>query len=221
LSQAIGGKPVVIDGDVRVAVVGEMRAGAGRPFDDFVGVFVGTGVGGGVVIDRKLQHSRGSAGEVGHIVVKDRGRRCGCGNRGCIEAYAGRLSMERTAARWVRNGKKTVLFDLMRRKGRLHLSSGVFADALAARDKMTVKLIDDAVWALGVGLASAQNLLDVEAFVIGGGLGDRLGQPFIDRIGKAMKAHLLRRDDPPRLLGTELGDLSGATGAALLAQDIK
>jgi glucokinase len=220
LSKLVNGARVRIDNDVRVAVVGEQRAGAGRPFQNFAGVFVGTGVGGGLIIDGKLRHGRGSAGEIGHIVVKDGGRRCGCGNRGCMEAYAGRLSMERTALRWVKKDKKkTVLFDLMKRKGRDHLASGIISDALAVNDKVTVKLIDDAVWALGVGLASVQNLLDLEAFVIGGGLGERLGQPFIDRIAKAMKPHLLRRDDPPRLLQSQLGDLAGAVGAAIIGTE--
>ena len=220
VSKAINSVPVRIDNDVRVAVVGEQRLGAGRPFQNFVGVFVGTGVGGGIVIDGKLRHGRGSSGEIGHIVVRDGGRRCGCGNRGCLEAYAGRLSMERTALRWVKKKKKkTVLFDLMRRKGRPHLASGIFQDALAVNDKMAVKLIDEATWALGVGLGSVQNLLDLDAIIIGGGLGERLGQPFIDRVVKAMKPHLLRPNDPPRLLLSQLGDLSGAVGSALIATE--
>jgi glucokinase len=220
VSKMFNGAAVRIDNDVRAAVVGEQRAGSGKPFQNFAGVFVGSGVGGGLVIDGKLRHGRGAAGEIGHVVVKDGGRRCGCGNRGCIEAYAGRLSMERTALRWVKKGKKkTVLFDLMKRKGRDHLASGIISDALAVHDKVAVQLIDDAVLALGVGLASVQNLLDLEAFVIGGGLGDRLGQPFIDRIAKAMKPHLLRRDDPPRLVQSKLGDLAGAVGAAIIATD--
>jgi glucokinase len=221
VSKVVAGAPVVIDNDVRVAVVGEQRAGAGRPFKNFAGVFVGTGVGGGLVLEGKLRRDRGSAGEIGHVVVKDGGRRCGCGNRGCMEAYAGRLSMERTALRWQKRGKKTVLFGLMKRKGREHLASSIISDALAVNDKVTMKLIDDAVWALGICLASVQNLLDLDAFVIGGGLGDRLGQPFIDRIAKGMKPHLLRRDDPPRMVLSELGDLAGATGAAIIATDIK
>ena len=82
---------------------------------------------------------------------------------------------------------------------------------------MAVRLIDDAVWALGVGLASAQNVLDLEAIILGGGLGDRLGQPFIERISQAMKPHLFVPDNPPAMLATELGDLSGAVGAAVKA----
>ena len=219
VSKAINGAPVWIDNDVRVAVVGEHRLGAGRPFQNFAGVFVGTGVGGGIVIDGKLRHGRGASGEIGHIVVKVGGRRCGCGNRGCLEAYAGRLSMERTALRRVKKGKKTVLFDLMKRKDRPHLASGIFSDALAVNDKMALRLIDEAVWALGAGLGSVQNLLDLEAIIIGGGLGERLGQPFIDRVVKAMKPHLLRPNDPPRLLLSKLGDLSGAVGAAIIATE--
>jgi len=73
------------------------------------------------------------------------------------------------------------------------------------------------VWALGIGLASAQNLLDVEAIVIGGGLGDRLGRPFLDRVADAMRPNLFVPEHPPVMLTTELGDLSGAVGAASLA----
>jgi glucokinase len=82
-----------------------------------------------------------------------------------------------------------------------------------------LRLIDEAVWALGAGLGSVQNLLDLEAIIIGGGLGERLGQPFIDRVVKAMKPHLLRPNDPPRLLLSKLGDLSGAVGAAIIATE--
>jgi len=82
---------------------------------------------------------------------------------------------------------------------------------------MTRELIDDAVRALGVGIASAQNLLDVEAIVIGGGLGDRLGGPFIDRIRDSMQPHLFVPSRAPQVLGTELRDLSGAVGAAVFA----
>ncbi|MEA2646721.1 MAG: glucokinase [Chloroflexota bacterium] len=220
VAAAVGGAEVRINNDVSVAVVGEQRLGAGRPYRDFIGVFVGTGVGGGLVLEGSLRDGRGAAGEIGHMVVKPNGRRCGCGRRGCLEAYAGRLSMERTARRWVKRGRKTVLFDLMEARGRDHLASGVIAKALANDDRMARRLVDDGVAALGVALASAQNLLDVEAFVIGGGLGDRLGKPFVARIERAMKPHLLADKRPPKMLLAELGDLSGAIGAALIATPV-
>ena len=217
LSKKLGGVPVVFDNDVRAAILGEHRAGAGRPFQDFLGVFVGTGVGGGLVLGGSLRRGLGAAGEIGHTVVKDGGRRCGCGREGCLEAYAGRGRIEATARKLVEKGEPTILFELLAQRGRNRLTSGVIATALKRGDAMTMMLIDEAVWALGVSLASAQNLLDVEAIIIGGGLGDRLGQPFIDRVAAAMLPHLLMDKRPPKMLGTELGDLSGAVGAALLA----
>jgi glucokinase len=220
LSKKVGGVPVVFENDVRAAVLGEQRAGAGRPFQDFLGVFVGTGVGGGLVLGGRLRRGRGAAGEIGHTVVKDGGRRCGCGRQGCLEAYAGRGRMEATAHRLVEKGESTTLFKLMADKGRNRLTSGVIETALKQGDPMAKMLIDEAVWALGIALASAQNLLDVEAIIIGGGLGDRLGPPFFARVGEAMLPHLLLDKRPPDVLGTELGDNSGAVGAALLAADL-
>ena len=105
----------------------------------------------------------------------------------------------------------------MKKRGRQRVSSGVYARALKGDDRMTKKLVEDATRALGIGLASAQNLLDLEAIIVGGGLGDRLGQPFVDRIVAQMTPKLFVPDKPPVVLRTELGDLSGAVGAAVLA----
>ncbi len=163
------------------------------------------------------REGRGAAGEIGHTLVKDGGRRCGCGRRGHMEAYAGRRSMELTARRRQRKGEKTDLFRIMRKKGRDRLTSSVWAKALDKKDHVATALIDDAVWALAIALSNAQNLLDLEAIIVGGGLGDRLGQPFVDRVAKAMKPRLHVPDKPPAILPTELGDLSGAVGAAVLA----
>jgi glucokinase len=219
LSSALGGAPVVFDNDVRAAILGEQRAGAGRPFKDMLGVFVGTGVGGGLILGGKLRRGEGSAGEIGHTVVSDAGRLCGCGRRGCLEAYAGRGRMELRARKLQEKGESTILFKVMAEKGRDRLTSGVIATALDRGDKVAADLVTEAVWALGISLASVQNVLDLEAIIIGGGLGDRLGQPFIDRVSAAMKPHLFMDSRPPKMLATELGDLSGAVGAALLALD--
>jgi len=220
LSGAFGGVPVTFDNDVRAATLGEHRAGAGRPFKDLLGVFVGTGVGGGLVLEGKLRRGRGAAGEIGHTVVKDGGRECGCGRRGCLEAYAGRGRMELRARDLVKQGKKTSLFDIMERKRRDRLTSGVIVAALEQNDAVATALVDDAVWALGVSLASVQNALDLEAIIIGGGLGDRLGVPFIKRVAAAMQPHLFMDKAPPAMLPTTLGDLSGAVGAALLVAGV-
>ncbi|HTW42963.1 MAG TPA: ROK family protein [Solirubrobacteraceae bacterium] len=217
VAKQLGGVKVSVNNDVRVGVLGELRRGAGRPYRDLLGVWVGTGVGGGLVIGGELRDGRGAAGEFGHTIVKAGGRRCGCGRRGCVEAYAGRAQMERRAHKLVRRGQETALFQIMEHHGRQRLSSGVYARALEHGDAMAEQLIEKASWALGVGLASAQNLLDVEAIIIGGGLGDRLGQPFVDAIVERMTPNLFVPDRPPAVLGTELRDLAGAVGAAVLA----
>jgi glucokinase len=208
---------VVVDNDVRVAIEGEYRRGAGRPYRNVLGVFVGTGVGGGLILGGRLLEGRGGAGEIGHTIVKDGGRRCGCGQRGHLEAYAGRRSIEAEARQRVDRGKKTDLLTIMKKKGRDRLTSGVIAAALEQGDHMAIELIDDAVWALGIALANAQNLLDLDAIIVGGGLGDRLGAPFVTRIQEAIEPRLHIPERPPAVLPTELKDLSGAVGAAVRA----
>lgn len=217
VARALGGVAVKLDNDVRVATLGEWKRGAGRPYRDMLGVFVGTGVGGGLILGGELREGRGAAGEIGHTTVRYGGRRCGCGRRGCLEAYAGRARMEVTARRWQRRGRQTSLFEIMRRRGRERVTSGTIADALERHDAMTIKLVDRAVWALGVALANAQNLLDMEAIVVGGGTADRLGPAFVRRVEAAAAPHLHVPERPPRFLPTGLGDLSGAVGAAVLA----
>jgi glucokinase len=212
------GTSVAVGNDVQVATEAEALLGAGQPYKSLLGVFWGTGVGGGIILNGRAWTGRGSAGEIGHVVVVDGGRRCTCGRRGCMEAYAGRLSMERRARRRVAKGTKTDLFDIMEERGRTRLTSGVFARALRHRDPLATELIDDAVEALGAGVASAQNVLDVDAVIIGGGLGIRLGDPYAERIRQAMLPHLFDDADPPAVHVAALGDLGGAIGAALLVR---
>jgi glucokinase len=218
LQDALGGAPVSLGNDVSVATDAEHRLGAGRPYHSLLGVFWGTGVGGGIVLDDKAWVGRNAAGEIGHMVVRIGGERCGCGRKGCVEAYAGRGSMERRARRRVKAGEKTELFKIMNERGRTRLASGVWARALKREDRMAIALVDDAIEALGAGIASACNLLDVEAVIIGGGLGIRLGEPYVERIRTAMMPHLFTDDRPPAVLLAELGDLGGALGGALLSE---
>jgi len=125
--------------------------------------------------------------------------------------------MEARARELVKKGRRTSLFKLQEKRGKPRVTSGVWLEAMRKGDRIANMLIDESVWALGVVLGSAQNLLDLEAIVIGGGLGDRLGQPFVDRIAEEMRPQLFVPERPPVLLGSELKDLSGAVGAAVLA----
>jgi glucokinase len=210
------GCPVRLGNDVQVANRAEMRLGAGRGHRSFMGVSWGTGVGGSLVLDGRLWTGRGAAGEIGHTVVVRDGAPCTCGRRGCVEAYAGRAAMELTARKRADRGEKTVLFRVMKQFGRTRLTSGVWARALDEGDPMAHDLIDRAVSALGCGIASAINLLDIDTVIIEGGLGVRLGQPYADRIAGAMSQHLFLPDRAPEVHVAALGDLGGAIGAALL-----
>jgi glucokinase len=213
------GRPVRVANDVTAAALAEHRLGAGRGTQHLLVVYVGTGVGAGLVLNGEAYEGAvGGAGEFGHTVVVRGGAVCPCGRRGCVEAYAGRRAMAQAAERAVAAGRETVLFKVMQDQERTRLTSGVFKAALDLGDPLAADLIDGAIEALGAGIASAVNLLDVEAVVIGGGVADQLGQPFIGRIDAAMRPSLFLQ--PPRidLKRAELGDDGGAIGAALLAR---
>jgi len=213
------GVPTYVENDVTVGVNAEYVLGAARRSKSLLGVWWGTGVGGGLVLDGEVWEGRGAAGELGHVVVKVGGARCTCGRRGCLEAYAGRGAMEIRARHLHSRGQKTDLFKIMEKRGRTRLQSGIWARALEQGDAMAIELVDRAVAALGAGVASAVNLLDVETVVIGGGLGTRLGEPYVERIREAMGQHLFVSERPPQVRCAALGDLGGAIGAALLVPD--
>jgi glucokinase len=210
------GCPAYLGNDVSVGVHAEYELGAAKDAESLLGVFWGTGVGGGIILNGKMWVGRGAAGEIGHMVVKRDGARCPCGRRGCMEAYAGRAAMEVKARKLVKQGEHTDLFKIMEKRGRTRLQSGIWARALDHKDPMAVKLVNRAIEALGAGVASAVNLLDVEMVVIGGGLGTRLGEPYVRRIESAMMPHLFVNERPPAVVPAALGDLGGAIGAALL-----
>ncbi len=217
LEEALG-CPVALGNDVQVATDAEFELGAGKPYGSLLGVFWGTGVGGGIVLDGKPWNGRGAAGEIGHIVVELDGARCTCGRRGCMEAYAGRSAMEAHASKLVEKGRKTDLFKLMKERKRTRLTSGIWARALEHEDELATHLIERALRALGAGVASALNVLDVDCVIIGGGLGVRLGDPYAKRIEQEMMPHLFADFHPPDVHVAALGDLGGAIGAALLVQ---
>jgi glucokinase len=219
LSAALGCR-VEVGNDVQVATDAEFKLGAGRLYSSLLGVFWGTGVGGGIILDGKPWLGRGGAGEIGHVVVELNGARCTCGRLGCMEAYAGRASMEAHVRELhERKGRKTELFKLMQEHGRTRLTSSVWARALEHGDKLAEQTLDRAVEALGAGVASVLNVLDVEGVVLGGGLGIRLGHPYAERIAAAMLPHLFADSHPPHVHVAALGDLGGAIGAALLVRD--
>jgi glucokinase len=215
LSKDLGTK-VRVGNDVQVATDAEFQLGAGKPYQTILGVFWGTGVGGGLVLDGRSWLGRGAAGEIGHVVVKRGGAKCPCGRKGCMEAYAGRGAMEAKAREDMEKGTHTKLFEIAKHHNKDRLTSGVWERALEHGDKVTEQLLDRAVEALGTGIASAVNLLDPEAVIFGGGMGLRFGDRYREALLKEMGKHLFVDDRPPPFLMAELGDLGGAIGASLL-----
>ncbi len=215
LAQSFG-TPVAVGNDVDVATWAEYVLGAGRGRGSVLGVFWGTGVGGGLILDGKSWDGRGSAGEIGHMVVKRGGAICPCGNHGCMEAYAGRSAMEAEARKRVKHGHETKLFELMAKHDKPRLTSGIWQQALERDDEMAKELVERAIKALGAGIASAVNLLDPEIVILGGGLGVRFGEEMGPRIEERMQLNLFNHDNPPEFEIAALGDFGGALGAALL-----
>jgi len=215
VADAAGVDAVVLDNDVNVATVAEHRMGAAVGARDVLCVFAGTGVGGGLILDGELRRGpRGLTGEIGHTIVRDGGRRCGCGGIGHLEAYAGRRCLEAEARRLHDGGRETAL---VRLAGDRQMKSSVFAKALATGDEVAAELVRDAVDALAAAFASAVALVDLDLIVLGGGLAMKLGPPFVTAVDDALRARLFVPSLAVRVVPAALGDLGGAVGAALLA----
>ena len=175
------------------------RSAPARSSRRLLGVFWGTGVGGGLVLDGEPWLGRGAAAEIGHVVVRRDGAQCPCGRRGCMEAYAGRAMMEARARKRMTTGEKTDLFKIMEKRGRTReLTSGVWERALDQGDKLADRPDRPRDQRPRRGVASACNLLDVEAVVLGGGLGVRLGDRYLDDFRPRRSVAPLRRRRPAR-----------------------
>ena len=213
------GVPVALGNDVNVGLLGEWSAGVAQDVDNVLAVWMGTGIGGALVLDgRPFNGSRGAAGEIGHVVVQSGGALCGCSRRGCVEAYAGRRSMAAAAAAMADAGRTTSLFDIRDEEGKEKLTSKVWARALEEEDELAMQLFDMAIEMLGIGVASVVNVLDVELVVIGGGIAEKLGQDLADRIGLAAAPWMLHPNPELRWVSSSLGDDAGVVGAAVLAR---
>jgi glucokinase len=215
------GKPVLLQNDVRVGGYGEYRLGAGRGYDSLLAAFVGTGIGGCLVLDgRIVEGATGNAGEIGHIPIKNRGPECGCGRRGCIEAVASRSAMTARIRKAIRRGTPSVLAEQLGSKSGDRLKSKDLAAAYAAGDAVVVREVHRAAHYLGRGLGGLVNVFGPQIIIIGGGVADALGQPYIDRVEAAARAQTLA--DPEHTIRyalAALGDDAGILGASLLARE--
>lgn len=213
--------PVTVDNDVNVGAVGEHIYGAGRGARDMLAIFVGTGIGGGLVLNGKLRTGfRNSAGEVGHMVILTDGPLCGCGERGHAEALASRTAIERYIQEALDQGKSSIITHLMTQTGRTIMSAGVIGDAYDAGDAVVVEAVRRAQYYLGILISACVNLLDPEMVVVGGGVLERMGDPYLDPVRKVAEQHYINKTDIDhvRIVRAALGDHSGVLGAAVLAR---
>ena len=214
------GLPTFVDNDVNVGTLGEHAFGAGKGMSTLVGIFVGTGIGGGIIMDGELFHGASqTAGEIGHIIVKAGGPRCGCGTRGCLEALASRTAITRQLQKAiVKKGKKSILPELTGGDLKL-IRSGALAKALRSNDKLTMKVFKKATKYLGVGIASIVNFLNPEMIVLGGGVVEALDDSFLDDIAAVVADYSLPNTlSGVRIVKAQLGDDAGILGAAALAR---
>ncbi|MXZ00708.1 ROK family glucokinase [Candidatus Poribacteria bacterium] len=214
------GIPTFVDNDVNVGTLGEHAFGAAQGVQNVVGIFVGTGIGGGIILNGELFHGASkTAGEIGHIIVKAGGPRCGCGTRGCLEAIASRTAMAKQFRKAIKKkGKKSVLTKLT--DGDLGvIRSGVLVKAIRANDKLTLKVFKKATKYLGIGVGSIVNFLNPDMIVLGGGVVEALDDTFIDNIRTYAEKYALPNTlNGVQIVPAKLGDNSGILGAAALAR---
>jgi glucokinase len=213
------GTKVVVGNDVEAAALGEARFGAGRGKKLFSCVFVGTGIGGALMVNgERFRGASGSAGEIGHLTVHAGGRLCGCGQRGHLEAYASRTAIVAVLREEVEAGVASSIRDIL-----LDTSQRVKSKPLAAAvdegDLLVTRVMNEAGLYLGIGLASLINLWNPECIVLGGGVLDRIDLLFNSAAEHARRMSLAAPAEHVDIVRAELGDNSGMIGAALLGED--
>jgi glucokinase len=223
LGQLLGkqfNRPVMVGNDVEVAAMGEYVYGAGKDYSNFVCVFVGTGIGCGIVQNGQLYTGlTGTAGEVGHIVIEAGGRICGCGGRGCLEAYASRTAITKAILAEIRHGRPSILSKDAQglvKEGDTIIRSGILAEAIQQKDELVIEAVSEAANYLGYGLASVLNFYNPECLILGGGVTEAIDLLFETAVHRTRTATLSVPAKHTPILRTKLGDFSGVVGAACL-----
>ena len=198
--------------------LGELHHGAGVGYKNLVALTLGTGVGGGVVINGELYHgSQNTAGELGHTVVEPNGRVCGCGNRGCLEAYAGAKNIVQRIQEKIENGRSSSLTAAI--KDGIALTPRMIAAAAEAGDKLAIEIFAETGQYIGIALTSIAHILNPQIAIIGGGIAEAGEKLLFEPIRKELSKRAM--DIPARMeiVKAHLGNDAGIVGAAMLAMD--
>ncbi len=209
--------PVVVGNDVEVATYGEQQFGAGRGYDDFVCVFVGTGVGSAIMQGGQIRRGfTGTAGEIGHTIVQYGGRICGCGGRGHLEAYASRSAVTRVLLAELARGRSSKLRELLK-EGDSAIRSKMIARCIDDGDELVIETVTEAADYLGAGLGSLATFYNPQCIVVGGGLIEAAPLVLERASLRAHEAALPAATRSLTIVKCGLGDDSGVIGAAWLA----
>lgn len=207
--------PVFVGNDVEIAAIGEQKFGAGKGCDDFVCVFVGTGVGSAIIKDGKIiTGATGTAGEIGHIIVDLNGRQCSCGAHGCLEAYASRSAIERRIEGALKKGRKSCILDYLE-TGK-SITSSMIQKSIEREDELVLQCVTEASEYLSGGIASIINFINPELVILGGGLIEAVDYFYQKTIKKARAKSLPVPAEKIQFKKAMLGDYSGVIGAAFL-----
>ena len=209
--------PVYVGNDVEIAALGEMKFGAAKGYDDFVCVFVGTGVGSAIVKNGKIIHgATGTAGEIGHIIVDLNGRQCNCGAHGCLEAYASRSAIEKRIEGALRKGRHSAILDYM--ESGKPITSSMIEKSIEREDELVTQCVTEASEYLSGGIASIINFINPKLIVLGGGLIEAVDYFYQNTIKKARAKSLPVPASKIEFKKAALGDFSGVIGAAFLEE---
>ncbi len=210
------GVRVEVENDANAAAVGEQKFGAGRGFNNFIMVTLGTGVGGGFIVDGKVfRGESGGAGEIGHITINYDGPLCGCGNRGCVEAYVGQKYLSRRVAEQLKSRPDSLINKLIGGNPE-NLEPKIISQAADQGDAFALEVWKETGRYVGAAVAAAFNLFDVGVLIIGGGVANA-GKPLFDSIEETVKGRVLSPIRPRvKILKAQLENSAGIVGAAAL-----
>lgn len=210
--------PVKIGNDVRIAALGEARFGAGMKFSSFLFMAIGTGIGGGIIINKSLWvGAHNSAGEIGHITIEPDGPLCNCGNRGCLEALASGPAISAMAASGMMRHRSTLLAKMVNDPG--EITAKIVAQAAEQNDPLALECFMTAGKHIGIALASLVTTLDVERIVLGGGV-SKSGDILIEPIYRELEQRVRMFSVKNILISSKLGRDAGIIGAASIAYDL-
>lgn len=210
--------PTRIDNDVRCAALGELKLGAGKGCENFVCITVGTGIGSGLVINGQLvRGAANAAGEIGHIKLQmNGGPICGCGDTGCLEAFASGPSIVAMAQEYLKGGKSTKFREMAGADG--EITPYIVAKAAEAGDPVAKRIFEIVGTYIGMGLVSVINLLNPEKVIIGGGVA-AAGDLLLDPIRKTIKERaMVVAGNSVEIVPAELGNSAGVIGASMLVE---